>query len=455
MLRRVCAPTTTATVAAAAACTPAALAYTARRRVNFCPEPISPAHPDVRFGSQQLHYRGRGWANIYKQLPQDQLVAEGGSTPTSHHDRMGAVPDPEDPRHPICRMQVGETKMMDGAVHTILTGSYGPQRKGSRLLQLLYANYLEPFSCNRVCVHLRHWDKCPNNHHAILEWSVEYVGQTASLIGLCFVSGGSVVMEGVTMRGDTNQVYCLEGAQIMENCMLIADAPTTLHHYQRSEALNPYQTWEATEGVVKICGNVILEPNCLIEACQIGTFTRVGHNSKIMKGATIGSLCQIMPGSVVLADQHIHDGEVWGGAPAVKLGKVSKFDYKRPWYYSVSHREQVLESFDGWSNHGDPMVQREQELDKLDLLMLSYESGLPESLKKQIEDFVDGREPYNHTIARITQGWSPINQRDDKTMDGATPCINPTPYRDHNEDSDSDYAGTVFNWRHYAAEKRW
>lgn len=422
---------------------------------GFGPDPIGPVHPDVKFGVHQLHYRGRGWANVYKQLPQDQLVCEGGATPSNHSDRMGWVVDPEDPRHPIVRMQVGETKMFDGAVHTLTTGSYGPIRKGSRLLQLLYAHYLEPFSCNRVCVHLRHWDKVPNNHHALVEWTVDYVGQTCSFIGSVFIGGGTTVMEGVTMRGDTNQVYCMEGVQVMENCMLMADAPTNLHHYQRSEALNPYQIWDAIEGVVKICGNVILEPNCVIEACQIGTFTRVGHNTKIMKGALIGSLVQILPGSVVLADQKIHDGEIWAGAPAVKVGKVSKFDYKRPWFYSCAHREMVNEGYDGWSHYGDQTVHREQEMDKLDMLMITYEHDLPDSLKQQIEDFVDGREPYNHTIARLTQGWSLMNQKEAITMDGAVPCINPTPYRNHNEDAYSDYAGTVFNWKHYAAEKRW
>lgn len=457
MLRRafssssVAAPTTAAFAPAAVP----SLFATKRWTNGIGPEPVTPAHPDVKLGFHQMEYRGRGWSNLHKQLPQDQVVCEGGAGPTNMHDRMGHVQDPEDPRHPIIRIQVGEQKLFDGAVHTIVGGNYGPIRKGSRLLQLLYAHYLEPFSCNRVCVHLRHWDKVPDAHHMTLEASVEYVGQTASLIGNVLVAGGTCVMEGVTMRGDTNQVYVMEGAQILENCMLIADAPTTLHHYQRSEQTNPYQVWDATEGVVKICGNVVVEPNCMIEAAQIGTFTRIGHGTKIMKNAQIGSLCQILPGSVVLADQKIYDGEIWGGAPAVKLGKVSKFDYKKPYYYSCNHREMVLDGWDGASNYGDQVVLREQEMDKLDALMITYEKDLPAGLKRQLEEFIDGREPYGHTIARLTQGWSPKVMSDEKTMDGCIPMINPNAWRNHNDDAESEYSGTVMNWTKYCAEKRW
>lgn len=177
MLRRAFSSQSSAVAAATFTAVPATLG--AQRFSNgIGPEPITPAHPDVRFGFYRIDYRGRGWSNLHKQLPADQLCCEGGALPARLRDRMSHVQDPEDPRHPIVRIQVGEQKLFDGAVHTIVGGNYGEIRKGSRLLQLLYAHYIEPFSCNRVCVHLRHWDKVPSFHHNIIEASVEYVVQT-------------------------------------------------------------------------------------------------------------------------------------------------------------------------------------------------------------------------------------------------------------------------------------
>lgn len=436
----------------------AAVVGGARTYYNAAQDPIGKAHPDLMFGTSMINYRGRGWMGAQKQLPQEQLLHMGGASLTSLNDRHGHIQDPEDPRHPTARAQFGteHQKGFDGSVNAMVNADYGPIPPSSRLMQVLYNNYLEPFSMQRNAVPLMHLSKVPNNSCKMLHDTVEYVGGTAQFLGNVFVGMGSVVMEGVVLRADTNQIVIHEGCQIMENVCMIADAPTTLHHYQRQESFNPYQTLEVSEGVVKIGMNTIVEPNCMIEACCLGTFNRIGHGSRLLKGVTSSAFVHVMPGSVVLADTHMSEGEVWGGAPARKLGKVSKFEYKKPWFASVHHRDMTAQTKDCNTHYGDQIVLWYEQMDKLDDVMVKFESGLSPGVKAQIREFIEGREPYGHTIARMTQGWSPANRADDKCYDHRVPNICWNAYRNHNDDAESEYTGSIFNWKGYidGAERR-
>jgi carbonic anhydrase/acetyltransferase-like protein (isoleucine patch superfamily) len=334
----------------------------------------------------------------------------------------------------------------------LIRGNWGPISPGSRLLQILYANYLEPFSCNRVAAQLRHYSKVPNHIHTGLQVNCDYMGETAALIGQVMMGMGSVVMEGATLRADQNVIYVHEGVQVMENVYMITDAPTTLHHYQRGEAMNPYQTMELIEGVVRICMNTTIEPNCILESCLIGPFNRIGHNTKIMKGVVTGVVVWILPGSVVLQNTHMHDGELWGGAPARKLGKVSKFEWKKPFFHSILHREMAAESHAEASRYGDQVAYHQEAVDKLETLMVQFEHDVSEGVKAKVRDFVSGREPYEHALARMTQGWTPSRG---EYQDMNTPCVNLNLHRQHNADAESEYSGTWFNWKEFASEKRW
>lgn len=450
--RRIASVTTRPSTAAAGGLTSSSLVLSgARTYYNAAPDPIGKAHPDLMFGVAMLNYRGRGWIGFNKLLPMERFITLGGDSMTTLDDRHGHVQDPEDPRHPMVRVQFGGAfqKGNDNSIKPLVHAAFGPIPQSSRLLQVLYNNYLEPISCNRVCVPLMFLGKLPNNGEKITFDTIEYLAGTANLIGNVYFGVGSSCAEGVTIRGDTNQVIIHEGSQIMENVCMIADAPTTLHHYQRQETFNPYQTLEVSEGVVKIGMNTIVEPNCMIEACSLGTFNRIGHGSKILKGTTTSAFCHVLPGSVVLADTHMNEGEIWGGAPAQKLGKVSKFEYKKPWMQSVHLREMTAQTKDCLSYYGDQQVLWCEEMDKLDSLMVQFEGGVSAGVKAQIREFVEGREPYGHMMARITQGWTPANRADDKCNDHRVPSIQRNDFRNHNDDAESEYSGTIFNWKGY------
>lgn len=419
-------------------------------------EAIGQAHPDVLWGYMQGQYAGPGWAHFLKALPVESLAMQGGSTMTNLHDRTGTFIDPEDPRHPICLIQWGTLNHLDGAFHQLSYGNFGHIPKGSRLMQVLYENYLEPFSMNRVCAQLYFYQKVPNNYHESVESSAEYIGQTASLVGQVVIGVGSCIMEGVTIRADTNCVYIGEGVQILENTCIMSDAPTDLLAYQRHELLNPYQQWDGMDGVTRIMPNTIVEPNCYLDSCSIGSFNRIGHNTKIMKGVTTGIMVHVLPGSVVTADTKIGDGEIWGGAPAVKVGEVSKFEYKRPYYPSLLHRESVAESYRNMSRYGDQVVHFANAMGDLETLMIKYESAVTPGVKAQVRDFTEGKEPFHHMLTRISQGWSPANRPDDKVYALCPPLPAVKLFAEHNTDSfDSDLHGTYFNVTNIFNDFRW
>merc|ERR1719456_477827 len=118
-----------------------------------------------------------------------------------------------------------------------------------------------------------------------------------------------------------------------------------------------------------------------------------------MKGVSSGTLVHVLPGSVVVQDTCMHDGELWGGAPARKLGKISKFEWKKPFEQSFCFRDMVCEQQSDSTRWGDQTVYYYDAMDSLTTLCLDYEHDLGETVKAQMRHFVEGREPYSHTVA--------------------------------------------------------
>jgi carbonic anhydrase/acetyltransferase-like protein (isoleucine patch superfamily) len=401
-------------------------------------------------------YKGPGWTGFIKQLPLESLIDQGGVTSSWNWERTGALLDPEDPRNPMQVATAGLVTSTDGAMTRLIKGDLMSVPKSSRLMQILYDSYLEPFSMHRVVGHLDFYDKVPNYHHLMVESSCEYIGQTASFVGNVHIGLGTVIMEGVSIKADTNDVYIGEGCQIMENCTITADAPRNRYAYQRGIMPNPYQTIDMSEGIARIMPNCMVEPNCFIDSAHIGMFSRIGHNSKILKGAVIGSLSHILPGSVVVADSKIGDGEIWGGAPAKKLGKVSKFDYKKPYFPSVIHRDLMKEQLKMQTCDGDQLVYFQDAMGKLTALMIQYEDSLPESTRARLTRFIKGREPFAHMVARMTQRSALLFAPDERKAGNQSVFPSIKNFAEHNYDSKpSKWNGTYLNASNIFNEFRW
>lgn len=422
----------------------------------IAPDPIGKAHPDMMWGAHSALYCGAGWNALYKLLPQEMLIMYGGGQITTSHDRQGPIVDPEDPRHPILTISWGYNSTFDGSFHAVLDQKVGGDHpKGTRLLQILYDAYLEPFSLNRVAVICGEWDRVPNHHPEILRQTSKYIGQTASIIGSVRISMGTTVMEGVTIKADNNSVLIDEGVQILENTCIVTDLPSDVLAYTRDELLNPYHPAEMTEGMCVIYKNTVVESSCFLDSCIIGCFNRIGHNSKIMKGVTTASFAQVLPGSVVLPGTKIGEGELWGGAPARKLGKVSKMEFKRPYYASVLHRDSVAVAYSHWTRYGDQTVYRAVEEDRLEVLMLKHEDSLPASVRARIDHFIHGREPWLHMMTRVVQLWAPY-KGDDKSNLINPPTPRSRSHMTHNSDHvDSDLNGYGLCFSQFFYDWKW
>lgn len=113
----------------------------------------------------------------------ENLITQGGTSMANMNDRTGVCVDPEDSRHLIALIEWGTMNHYDGSLMLLSHGECPPKATASRHVQVLYGNYREPSSMNRVCAQLSSYLKVPNNYHKSVAASAEYMGQTASLIG--------------------------------------------------------------------------------------------------------------------------------------------------------------------------------------------------------------------------------------------------------------------------------
>ena len=425
---------------------------------------IQSVHPDQCVGNASPFdrtYKGKGWTMNVKSLPVDMMAYFPGGGLQSAWDRQGPQQDPEDPRMPMMLITMGEylTPAHDSSCSKMLSADYGPIPQSSRLMQLLYANYLEPVCMSRTHGILDSYSKVPNDGVTAADTftaatdfddDTAYFGTTMNAVGRASWGAGSTIMESTVVNGGESRVVLGTYCQVMENCVFTSARPENrLHYSHEHERTNPYHTIELDEGQTFISGYVTIEPGCLIESCNLQSYCRIGHGSKLLKGCEIGYHSIILPGSVVAAGTKVGEGEIWGGAPAHKVAKVSKFDYKHQWQPASSHRWAVGLTHKDVTRYGDQTVLWADTMMGLNMLLLEHEKDLSPGVKAQIREFMHGREPYSHTIARLTQAWTPANRVEQTVNDMTSPIPLYKPTRNHNDDSDSDYSGTIFNWKHY------
>lgn len=415
---------------------------------------VGDVHPDVKWGTSQAQYRGPGWVGWQKVLPMEAMMMQGGSTLTQVADRVGQIIDPEDPRHGIATFMYGGQSHHDGHVKAMVEGNdFGPIPQSERLLQVLYDAYLEPFSMHRVAVELDDAGKAPNHHD---HGTITHVGQTSALIGHVIVGIGATVGDNCTLKGDVNPIYIQEGVQIMDNVSIVTDRLTKLHYYQRDEDLNPYQNSAPMEGVSVVGMHTIIENNVFIDSSKIGKFNRIGHGTRIMKGVVTGDFVHILPGSVVTAGTQMHEGELWGGAPAQKVGKVNKMEFKKVFGAANLVRDFCMTVYNGLSQEGPQLSERMVKSQELQHLMVHKEDHVSDAIKQKIEYFIQGREPWSHKICRITQGWSPPVRGDDRTFMLSPPMSTVHNFMSHNDDSyESKWIGSRLNLTQYHTEFIW
>ena len=124
-----------------------------------------------------------------------------------------------------------------------------------------------------------------------------FLAPTAVLIGDVRVEAESSIWFGAVLRGDNPEHPIVIGPRtsIQDQCVVhVGDWGPTL-----------------------VGADVTLGHGAVIECCDIGDETVVGMNAVILQNAVVGARCVVAAGSVVRQGDHIPDGSLVAGVPAV------------------------------------------------------------------------------------------------------------------------------------------
>ena len=115
------------------------------------------------------------------------------------------------------------------------------------------------------------------------------------------------VWYGATVRGDGNPVTIGANTNIGDRAVI---------HIAKIQGDLP----------TSIGDNVTVGPGAMVHAATLKDYSLVGASAQVLDGATVGSNSIISPGAIVSPGTSVPDGEVWAGAPAKSVRKVTKED---------------------------------------------------------------------------------------------------------------------------------
>ncbi len=132
-----------------------------------------------------------------------------------------------------------------------------------------------------------------------------FIAEGAVIVGDVEIGPRSSVWYGCVLRGDMNHIRVGEETNIQDGAIVHVDSKT-------------YPT---------IIGNrVTIGHSALIHAATLKDGCMIGMRATVMDGAVVGSRSLVAAGALVTPGKIIGDGEVWAGAPARLLRKLSVKD---------------------------------------------------------------------------------------------------------------------------------
>lgn len=90
----------------------------------------------------------------------------------------------------------------------------------------------------------------------------------------------------------------------------------------------------------------VLGPNCVANAAHIGTSVIIGAGALVLEGSKIHDKAYVAPGAVVAANSTVGQGEVWAGAPAVKVDALPPtIDIDALMALAVDHNNEATKTY--------------------------------------------------------------------------------------------------------------
>lgn len=134
-----------------------------------------------------------------------------------------------------------------------------------------------------------------------------YVSPSAVLAGDVDLLDRASVWGGAVLRGDLNNVTLGHVSNVQDRCVL---------HAARSTA--------AGLPAATIVGKyVTIEPAAVLRSCRVGDQVVVGARSVLLEGSLVEDGAILAPGSVLPPARRVPSGELWAGAPAKFVRKLT------------------------------------------------------------------------------------------------------------------------------------
>lgn len=158
-----------------------------------------------------------------------------------------------------------------------------------------------------------------------------YVAPSASIIGSVVVNDKTAVMYGAVVRGDLALIHIGAYSFIGDNSTLTAGVVDSDMSPADAVASGLSLKPELLVGDYTLVGANVALTSCHLEGENV-----IGDCAVIEAGARIGRCAVIAPNSVVAADTHVPEGELWSGSPAEKVRDVTADEKERNQHAAVA-----------------------------------------------------------------------------------------------------------------------
>jgi gamma-carbonic anhydrase len=134
-----------------------------------------------------------------------------------------------------------------------------------------------------------------------------WVAPSAVLAGDVDLLDRASVWHGAVLRGDLNNVTLGHVSNVQDRCVLHA-ARSTAAGLPAATVIGKYST---------------VEPAAVLRSCRVGDHSVVGSRAVLLEGSLVEDGAILAPGSVLPPARRVPSGELWAGAPARFVRKLT------------------------------------------------------------------------------------------------------------------------------------
>lgn len=145
-----------------------------------------------------------------------------------------------------------------------------------------------------------------------------FIAESADIIGAVIIHNHVIILPQAVVRADNTTIEIGENTNIQDGAVLHTDPDKPM----------------------RIGRNVTIAHHAMVHACQVGDYSVVAIDAKLLNNAVIGKHCLIAANAMVLENQHIPDGSLVIGSPG-KIKPLSEQQITDMQWYAQHYREKI------------------------------------------------------------------------------------------------------------------